>query len=344
MESPCYVAFSGGRDSSAVLAIATAVARREGLPDPVPITEFYPEVAETDESDWQRMVIDHLGLSEWLRFPITSENDLIGSGARQGLLRDGLVWPAPLQAKNGLFARLDPGSLLTGEGGDEVFGFRRVAALRRLARERRHPRPITWRLAAEAVLPYPIRRRRAVTSFRRGALQPWLRPGVAEQHHRMLADDQASEPLRWDLSLHWLRRRRGSVLAARNHRALAARYGIRLVEPFLTEEFVSAVAIMGNAFGYTSRAEIMDLLFGDVLPAAVVQRRSKAIFNRAVFSTTTRDFAQQWNGEGVDPGAVDPDVLRAEWLSDRPSALSALLLQSAWLAGQASAVDRRVAR
>jgi asparagine synthase (glutamine-hydrolysing) len=35
---PCGVAFSGGRDSSLVLAVATHVARRDGLPDPLPIT------------------------------------------------------------------------------------------------------------------------------------------------------------------------------------------------------------------------------------------------------------------------------------------------------------------
>ena len=40
--SPCLVSFSGGRDSSAVLATATAVARREGLPLPVPITHRFP--------------------------------------------------------------------------------------------------------------------------------------------------------------------------------------------------------------------------------------------------------------------------------------------------------------
>jgi asparagine synthase (glutamine-hydrolysing) len=36
--SPCFVSFSGGRDSSAVLAVAVEVARRHGLPEPVPAT------------------------------------------------------------------------------------------------------------------------------------------------------------------------------------------------------------------------------------------------------------------------------------------------------------------
>ena len=34
--APCVVAFSGGRDSSALLAEATRVARVHGLEDPVP--------------------------------------------------------------------------------------------------------------------------------------------------------------------------------------------------------------------------------------------------------------------------------------------------------------------
>src|SRR5215212_1324990 len=37
-QPPCLVSFSGGRDSSSVLAAATRAARREGLPAPVPVT------------------------------------------------------------------------------------------------------------------------------------------------------------------------------------------------------------------------------------------------------------------------------------------------------------------
>ncbi len=39
--APCLVSFSGGRDSSAVLAVATRVARRHGLPPPVPATNRF---------------------------------------------------------------------------------------------------------------------------------------------------------------------------------------------------------------------------------------------------------------------------------------------------------------
>src|SRR3954453_21831281 len=50
---PCLVGFSGGRDSSAILALATYVARREGLPLPVPATYVFPGIRKADESSWQ---------------------------------------------------------------------------------------------------------------------------------------------------------------------------------------------------------------------------------------------------------------------------------------------------
>jgi hypothetical protein len=62
---PAYVSFSGGRDSSAVLAAATVAARRQGVPDPIPITQRFAGVASTEEASWQEMVVDHLGLTRW---------------------------------------------------------------------------------------------------------------------------------------------------------------------------------------------------------------------------------------------------------------------------------------
>jgi asparagine synthase (glutamine-hydrolysing) len=75
----------------------------------------------------------------------------------------------------------------------------------------------------------------------------------------------------------------------------------------------------------------MSALFGDLLPRAVMERPTKAVFNRAFLGALTREFARDWDGTGVDPALVDIDRLREEWLSERPSALSGALLQSAWL-------------
>src|SRR4051794_11337016 len=53
---PCVIAFSGGRDSSALLALALHVARKHGLADPLPVTRIFPKDASTDEAKWQRLV------------------------------------------------------------------------------------------------------------------------------------------------------------------------------------------------------------------------------------------------------------------------------------------------
>jgi hypothetical protein len=50
--APCLVSFSGGRDSSAVLASATDLARREGLPLPIPATNRFPDAPGSDEAVW----------------------------------------------------------------------------------------------------------------------------------------------------------------------------------------------------------------------------------------------------------------------------------------------------
>jgi asparagine synthase (glutamine-hydrolysing) len=65
--APCLVSFSGGRDSSAVLAVAAHVARREGLPLPIPATIHFPHAGGTQETEWQEQVIGHLGLEDWHR-------------------------------------------------------------------------------------------------------------------------------------------------------------------------------------------------------------------------------------------------------------------------------------
>ena len=51
LRPPCLVSFSGGRDSSGILAVATSLARREGLPLPIPATHRFPEADGTDETD-----------------------------------------------------------------------------------------------------------------------------------------------------------------------------------------------------------------------------------------------------------------------------------------------------
>ena len=103
---PCGVAFSGGRDSSLVLAVAVHVARREGLPEPIPITRVFPDVSESDEQLWQERVVRHLGLREWHRVTVHDELDVMGPHATAHLREHGIVWP-PTIAGDAPAARTD---------------------------------------------------------------------------------------------------------------------------------------------------------------------------------------------------------------------------------------------
>jgi asparagine synthase len=119
---PCAVSFSGGRDSSAVLAVATATARSRGLPDPIPVTLRFPGVESTEESDWQDLVVRRLGLREWERITIGDELDLLGPVARDGLRRHGLLWPPNAHVHVPILDYARGGTVLTGWDGDGLFG------------------------------------------------------------------------------------------------------------------------------------------------------------------------------------------------------------------------------
>jgi asparagine synthase (glutamine-hydrolysing) len=168
-------------------------------------------------------------------------------------------------------------------------------------------------------------------------MQPWLRPAVTSRHLRQVAADAATEPLRWDRSLLWLTRRRGGAMGLVNYNLLAAPYGVTVAEPLLDPGFLAAVGRLGGPFGFPSRTEGMRAVFGDLLPGALIERHSKASFNQAFMGGPTRRFAEHWDGSGLDGSLVDVERLRQEWLAERPSALSSLLLQATWLRTSAEA-------
>lgn len=333
----CYVAFSGGRDSSAVLAAAAALARREDLPLPIPVTTIYPDLPDTDESDWQRLVVGHLGLSDWIRLEFRSgESDLLGPAARRAIKAHGLVWPPALQTQGAMYEHLEEGSLLTGEGGDAVFGLQRVTPLTVMRRGRRLNRRVVTE-ALKGVLPRPVRQALIARRERNGLARPWLRPRALEQHAQLVAADDAEKPLRYDRGTWFLGRQRIWPVMGANQRGTAAEYGLRSSDPLLDPGFLAALARRGGAWGFTGRTAVMHALFSDVLPAEVVSRRTKAAFNRAVTGPGTLEFAESWDGTGVDPDLVDPQVLRTLWLSASPTMPTGMLLHSAWLASQEAA-------
>lgn len=330
---PCIVSFSGGRDSSAVLAIANHVARREGLDLPIPVTNRFPEAAETDETAWQEKVVGVLGLDDWIRLEWTDELDTLGPYAQRILRRHGILCPFNLQLTLPAAECARGGSLLTGFGGDELLGPHPRVRAARVVYERRRPARRHLRLTAEQLAPRPVRRALAARTSRVDATG-WLTPRAHALARRRDAEESADHPLRWDDGVEWWWRRRTVQAVRASLMALAADYGATSADPFAHPLVMSAYARQGGAIGVGSRRVALTELVGDLLPADLLARRTKATFDAPLWSTHSREWVDSWNGEGVDPEIVSIRRLRDEWASPRPRAMTFNLAQRAWIASQ----------
>lgn len=328
---PCFVAFSGGRDSAVLLAAAFALARREGFAEPVPVTRLYPTVRDVDESRWQSEVLEHLGAGEWARLSFDDELDLLGPVAQRVLERHGPVWPSTAHVMVPLLEAARDGVLLTGEGGDEIFQPPRAAGLRPLRDGRRGVG--AWRVAAVAVAPRALRRREARARLA-DALPEWLTLAARRELLARLVEDDVHAGFHLRARLERLLTRRGWRAGRRTIDALAAEVGVRVEHPFLHPSVLGAAWRTFRPWGPRSRTEALRALFPDLLPGPVLARQDKAVFNRTLFRRHTREFVADWGGEGLDPTLVQVDALRAEWNRSTPSILSAPLLQSVWYANR----------
>jgi asparagine synthase (glutamine-hydrolysing) len=332
VREPCVVSFSGGRDSSAVLAVATSVARREGLPLPVPVTFRFSDVALSNESDWQERIIRHLGLEHWERIDLTTELDLLGDIARHCLTTLGLAWPPNAFLHVPIFRAARSGTVLTGLDGDGLFGDWRWCHAQAVLHRRV---PAHWRDLVRvgfAFSPAPVRQ--LVMQRQPPYLPDWL---SAEARHELLSAllrRAAGEPRRWDERVQWHARSRPLWLAMRNLDLIGSTDDVEVAHPLLAPDFLAALAAEGKAAGFGDRTSAMRHLFGDLLPADLVERRTKAVFGGAVWREQAIDFARTWSGVGFDPEVVDAERLRAAWMAEHPVFHSWTLLQAAWMAAQ----------
>jgi asparagine synthase (glutamine-hydrolysing) len=330
--SPCVVSFSGGRDSSAVLAVATESARRHGLPLPIPVTMHFPEEASADESNWQALVIEHLGLDDWVKIELRDELDVIGPHAATLLRRHGLLSPFNSYFHGPVAAKAAGGVVLTGVGGDELLTrspWRRVNELRSGLSA---PRPRDIARLAVAYGPKPLRAR---VIARRFETPSWLSADAGRDVRRHMSNMGASEAIDWDRSIvdTWWRSRYRSI----GHTALAlvgAAHGCAMMHPLADPRFLAALAVSGGRVGYVGRTQAMNELFGDLLPPAVLGRPTKAFLRRTFWGPTARAFTAEWDGHHVDHDIVRVERLREIWRGREPHAGSMLLLQSIWLADQ----------
>jgi Asparagine synthase len=312
---PCVVSFSGGRDSSAVLAVAVDVARRQGLPEPIPVIMRHPNDPDSDETEWQELVLRHLRLDNAEILTVTAELDALGPLATEMLAREGLLWPANAFAHLPVIDIARGGTMLTGIGGDEL-----LAPQPRLTRRHRlfltAPRRVreAW---LWSTLPF--------SGFE------WLRPQGRAMVRRAYARDEADEAVGWERTIRrWYRSRYFSAMAT-GLPLVARGHDVTVVNPFIEETVLVQLVHLAGHDGFSSRAEATGRLFGHLLPEAVITRRTKATFGGELWGEATRRFATEWSGDGLDRTIVDAARLRRELLADEPDFRTVLLLHQAWL-------------
>lgn len=329
--SPCLVSFSGGVDSTLVLAVATRAARRRGLADPIPISWRFTTAPAAEESRWQELVVAALGIGEWARLTAADELDFVGPVAQRVLTRHGLLHPPNAFLHEPLLRSAANGALLTGIGGDQVLGLWRGRALADVFARRRPPNRSTLLTLARALSPAAVR---VLRERRQMPDWTWLSPGARREATRRLADERAAEPIGWAGHLRWQLARRDTALFGQSMNRLAHGVGATNINPLLEPGFVDALALAGGRLGFGDRRATITALFADVMPLAVLERRDKARFDEVFWGEATRALTREWDGEALDERLVDPAALRTLWSTGQPHARTALLAQQVWLAAQ----------
>lgn len=284
LDGPCRVSFSGGRDSSTVLAVAVDVAREEGLPLPVPVTFRHPSPA-SDEREWQELVLRHLGMTEHVVVHVTNELALDGPYAARAWQLLGTHWPTNAYGHLLLAeaAGIGPGgSLLTGWEGDGLLSHTGLGSLRRPGRRVRR--------AAGMAAP----RRMAVARRARSAWSPaWLEAEDRAVFHRLYAS-HITGTRRWDVHVRTHARQRYVRLGAAAAGGLMASVGVTGYHPLKERVVLQALARAGGVLGPATRAQAHAWLAADLLPPVVVSRSTKATFAEMYAATTQTNLDDVW--------------------------------------------------
>jgi asparagine synthase (glutamine-hydrolysing) len=331
----CVVAFSGSGGSSAILAALLHVARRDGFDEPVAITARWPGDSATDESQWQEHVAAELSLKRWEVITPGTDFDLLGPLATRLLRRHGLLWPARVAALAPMVEAAGDGTLVTGEGGDEVFGTWGMARVwDRLRRPGGPSGPLVrqaLRTFTASLLPDELRRRRA----RAGTCvyQTWLTSEArCAQEGALAADDVATDRLWWPNYLREVISERCLQLSAGALATLLRPGGGTFAAPLVAPTFLASLARRGGWLGLGDRASTMRAVFSPLLSETVLTRTSKATSGGVFWGPASRQFAEEWDGTGLDERWVHHEALRAAWRQAGPVYGAALPLHAAWLA------------
>jgi hypothetical protein len=331
LRPPCLVSFSGGRDSSALLAVACQVARDEGLAPPIPATVQFPGDAAADESEWQDHVLAELGVKDRWQYTVGPDLEVIGPIATDQMRRHGLRYPPNVHFHQPIVAAASGGSLISGVGGDELLTPHLWSRLSRLGSPelpRKATDPLRLALArGPRALRGLVLRRYSMTA------PGWLRPVARRLVRRQASDWLADQPVRFDeLVRRWWWTSRYFQHGSSSLELLAADFDVLAVFPFMDPMVLDALAVVRGGQGFPSRGAAMQSLFGDLLPERVISRPTKAIFDGALVGPMTRAFIQQWSGDGdLDHSLVDAVALHQAWQADAVDMRSLGLLQQVWL-------------
>jgi asparagine synthase len=312
-----------------VLAMAVHAARRRGTAMPVPVTLRFPTHPESDETQWQNLVVEHLGLKEWIVIE-RPDADLLDPAITALLRSRGLIYPSQIGSYIPIVNAASGGMLLTGEGGDESFGGWQL-------RPALHP--IAWgpTAAARSVAIATIQRGPAFARRwyrRRSQPYPWLTDAGQGALDAALTRTER-EPLGWDHYMRWAFARTAWMVAQRTLDAVGDTADCRIAHPLADPTLLSALASAWPRRGPGDRTDVMQSVVGDLLPRGIVEREGKAILASVFIGAESRAFIERWDGSGVDPEWVDEAALREVWDRKYPYAGSFNLLHQAWLAAQA---------
>jgi len=351
------VLMSGGVDSSAVAGFARAL-----RPDVVAYSEVFPSTPEVDESAWIDEVVRFLGI-ESVRAAMEPQGLLVDLTS---FIRSWCVppdssnyWAQPLLRRA---AEDGNTTILTGEGGDEVFAVRDGVIADRL----RHGRVLSaYRLtrALPQMLLYPSPRR-LVAAFWQGGVQSafprlarttggagprWLTPN-ARRTLREAADPDGwrrlDAPNWWATTAYNFTTRIPAVGVPALQRRLGEGAGIRMCSPLLDVDLLETSLRCPPELGFNGvlSKPLLRAVAEGFLPDSVRLRRGKTMFVRMVveglggadfdpIARLLRDPAAEVNAY------LDREVLVRDLLEARPAGSGAAAAEASFLLYRALALE-----